>query len=130
MPAPKDLIYFPRSTSSKTDQDSNATGSHVSTKVQYEQSPGLSSTSSGPPARSQGYRRREATDVAAALFNCTTESLQLSPKGLDFGVVKREVEQKLGLSPDFWGKDERDEWFLKSKHIIKMAVVNIPMLTV
>ena len=57
-------------------------------------------------------------------MSCTYQRLQQSPKAIDFGVVKQRVEQILDLPPDFWGKNEKDEWFLKSKNIIKMAVVS------
>ncbi|EXJ70670.1 uncharacterized protein A1O5_05660 [Cladophialophora psammophila CBS 110553] len=62
-----------------------------------------------------------ADDIEAALIKCTNERLRESPRALDFGVVKKRVEQALGLPSDLWASDE---WFLKSKSIIKRAVEN------
>lgn len=53
------------------------------------------------------------------------DGLKVSLQALDFGVVKHDVEQKLGLTPDFWGKTEHDERFSESKNIIKKAVVSV-----
>lgn len=64
--------------------------------------------------------RPKSATVEDALIRRTNERLQESPKALDFGVVKQRVEQELGLLPDFW---DDEQWFLKSKNIIKMAVV-------
>ncbi|KIW22014.1 uncharacterized protein PV07_12588 [Cladophialophora immunda] len=73
----------------------------------------LSSTSGARPSRSE---------IEAALIDSTTRRLNQSSRGLDFGHVKHDVELALRLTPDFWGKSEEDEWFLRSKDIIKRAV--------
>ena len=77
------------------------------------------------PSRSGARGRQTAREVAIALTNSTNERLQQSPGMLDFGAVKKAVEQNLGLTPDFWGKSEEDEWYMKSKNIIKQAVVSL-----
>ena len=69
-----------------------------------------------------------ADEVERALISSTNERLYESPKALDFGVVKQRAEAKLGVLSDFWGKSEHDEWFAKSKNIIKMAVVSLHAL--
>ena len=84
----------------------------------------LSSSSSSQTTMPRPRTGATAAAIEATLISCTNERLTLSPKALDFGVVKQSVEQILGLPPDFWGKSENDEWFLKSKNIIKMAVVS------
>lgn len=60
-------------------------------------------------------------EIDEALMSNTYERLQESPKALDFGVVKHRVEKELGLSPDIWAEEQ---WFSRSKNIIKMAVVS------
>jgi len=105
-------------------------GNHTSARVQYENSPAWSVASSGSSPHSGANARPRANDVADALYNSTKECLQQSTKGLDFGVVKQRAEQTLGVGSDFWGKNDRDDWFLTSKNIIKMAVVSVPVRTI
>ncbi|KAJ9606162.1 hypothetical protein H2200_009123 [Cladophialophora chaetospira] len=63
-----------------------------------------------------------AKEVEAALIASTNARLALKPEAIDFGSVKHDVELKLGLTSDYWGKNEQTEWFVKSKNIIKKAV--------
>ena len=63
-----------------------------------------------------------AKAVESALIASTNNRLNQRPEALDFGNVKQDVEFKLGLTSDYWGKNEQAEWFLKSKNIIKKAV--------
>lgn len=110
---------------SGVEQYDDPNGVAVSNVLQYVHSRTVSRTSSSSPPQSGHNARPTANDVAAALISSTYERLHVSPKALDFGVVKQMVEEKLGLTFAFWGKDDRDEWFSKSKNIIKMAVVSI-----
>ncbi|KAK5957286.1 hypothetical protein OHC33_001658 [Knufia fluminis] len=107
---------------SGVEQYDDPNGVAVSNVLQYVHSRTVSRTSSSSPPQSGHNARPTANDVAAALISSTYERLHVSPKALDFGVVKQMVEEKLGLTFAFWGKDDRDEWFSKSKNIIKMAV--------
>lgn len=59
--------------------------------------------------------------IEEALMRNTYDRLQESPKALGFGVVKHRVEKELGLSPDVWNEEQ---WFTRSKDIIKMTVVS------
>lgn len=83
-----------------------------------------SSTSSSPALQGRSGEWPTASEVAAALIASTNERLQQFPKNLDFGVVKQGAEQRLGVTSDFWLDRDGDEWFSRSKNIIKMAVVS------
>jgi hypothetical protein len=123
-----DLIELASPESPKTDQDSDGVGVDVSHGVAGYQSPTSSTAASGvltPPKKARGHPT--TFEVEAALKRCTNRRLEESPLALDFGFVKKMVEQELGLTNDFWGKGEQDEWFLKSKNFIKMAVVRFPI---
>lgn len=75
-----------------------------------------------PPPHRKGASPTFA-EIEAALIWATNERLKESPKALDFAIVKQRTEQKLGLPPNFWGKTEYDEWFNRSKNVIKWAIV-------
>lgn len=113
----------------RVDQDSDGNGVDVSAELRYDQSPALSNAFSGHPTLPRASGNSIAVDVEAALISSTNERLKESPRALDFAVVKQRVERSLGLTSDFWGRDEQDEWFLKSKTIIKMAVVGFRVIT-
>jgi len=105
-------------------EDGNGSGVAVPASPQHEPSPALSSASSTQQVWLRTDEQPITDDIAAALINSTNEVLLHSPKALDFAVVKQKAAEKLGVSSSFWGKDEQDEWFLKSKNVIKMAVVS------
>ena len=126
MPVSEDLAILSKNKQPKANYNSVGDGMDVSDELRYDPSISLP-TSSSPTSSSILPRARvglTAADIEAALMSCTYQRLQQSPKAIDFGVVKQRVEQILDLPPDFWGKNEKDEWFLKSKNIIKMAVVS------
>jgi len=110
-------------------QDSDGNGVDVSAELYYDQSSALYTASSGQPMLPRASGSPTAVEVEDALIVSTNERLKESPGSLDFGVVKQRVERLLGLTSDFWGRGEQDEWFLKSKNIIKMAVVSFRIIT-
>lgn len=63
-------------------------------------------------------------EIVGALVSATRQILDRTPRALDFGAVKAQAEQLYGLRPDFWGTSEKDKWFLRSKNVIKWAVVS------
>jgi hypothetical protein len=85
---------------------------------------GIATQSSGGTTRAK-HHALTPKEIESALIGRTNARLELDSRGLDFGVVKREVERELGLPSDFWGKNEQDPWFWKSKKILKKAVVSI-----
>lgn len=121
-PVSEELIDLSSPKPSETDQDSDGNGVDVSADLHDDQSLASSTAASGQLTPPRSGESPTAMDVEAALISSTNQRLRESPMALDFGVVKQRVEQELGLTPDFWGKDEHDEWFLKSKKIIKMAI--------
>lgn len=66
----------------------------------------------------------EDHEIVSALVLATRENLQRSPRALDFGAVKTQVEQTYGLGSNFWGSSDKDKWFLRSKNVIKWTVVS------
>lgn len=113
-----------KSRTPEVDEDSNGSGVDVTAKSRCEQALSYFPTSQALATRPRANNGPAAGDIAAALVDSTNERLQQSPRALDFGAVKHMVERKLGLTPDFWGKSAQDEWFNKSKDIIKKAVVS------
>lgn len=112
----------------QVDQDSDGNGVDVSAGVHYDRWPALLHAYSGSPTLPRASGSPTAADIEAALISSTNERLKESPKALDFAVVKQRVERSLGLTSDFWGRDEQDEWFLKSKNLIKIAVVGFRVI--
>lgn len=109
-------------------QDSDRNGVNVSAEIYDDEWPTLSHASSGHATLRRDCRTPADIDVENALIISTNERLKESPRALDFAVVKQKAERSLGLTSDFWGR-EQDEWFLKSKTIIKMAVVGFPCVS-
>ena len=106
----------------EVDEDSDGEGVEISAKLQD-----ILLSGSPQPSSSQIPTTRRTSSpnpdvVVATLISCTNERLEESPKALDFGVVKQRVEQRLGLPPGFWGRDESNQWYSRSKNVIKMAV--------
>jgi hypothetical protein len=128
-PASEGLVLPSKPKPCEVDQDSDGNGVDVSAELRYDQSPALSTPPSGQPTLPRASGSPTAVDVEAALISSTNERLKESPRALDFAVVKQRVERSLGLTSDFWGRGEQDEWFLKSKNIIKMAVVSFCVTT-
>ena len=128
-PLSEGLIVPSKPKPCEVDQDSDGNGVDVSAELRYDQPPALSNASSGQPTLPRANGSPTAVDVEAALISSTNERLKESPKALDFAVVKQRVERLLGLTSDFWGRDDQDEWFLKSKTVIKMTVVGFRVTT-
>jgi len=105
------------------DLDNDRSSTSTSVEWQHESSPVLSNAASGSLTPEKVGQASTESEVEAAIIRCVNECLRVSPKALDFAVVKQMVERQLGLTPDFWGKNECDEWYTKSKNINKMAVV-------
>ena len=127
-PVSQDLIDLLENKTTEIDQDSDGEGVNVSADANGSHSPASSAAASGQPTPPQASRRPTTAEVEAALINTTNECLRENPLALDFGVVKQRVEKSLGLTPGFWGTDGHDEWFLKSKNIIKMAIVSFRVI--
>jgi len=121
MPVSEDLAVLSKNKQPKVNYNSVGDGVDVSDELRHDPWISLPPSSSTLPRSRVGLT---AADIEAALISSTYQRLQQSPKAIDFGVVKQRVEQILDLPSDFWGKSEKDEWFLKSKNIIKMAVVS------
>jgi hypothetical protein len=98
------------------ERDSDEGWDYESPPIPDSPKPVLSSLSGSHPSPSE---------IEVALIKATIIRLNYSSRGLDFGNVKHDVELALGLSSDFWGKNEHDEWFLRSKNVIKKAVVSV-----
>jgi hypothetical protein len=128
-PASEGLVVPSKPKPCEVDQDSDGNGVDVSAELRYDQSSAFSTASSDQPTLPRASGSLTAVDVEAALISSTNERLKESPRALDFAVVKQRVERSLGLTSDFWGRGEQDEWFLKSKNIIKMAVVSFRVTT-
>ena len=119
-----ELIVPSESKPFEFDQDNDLNCVDLSAEQRRTKSSALSKAFLGKVAPPRSSTSPVAAEVTAALITYTNERLRESPKSLDFGVVKQRVEQKLGLTSNFWGQDEYDEWFFKSKNIIKMVVVS------
>lgn len=121
-PPSPDLIELTSPEPAKVDEDSD--GDEVVAELDHEHSPASSTGASGrlTPAETI-HKNPSASDIKTALVNCTERRLKETPLALDFGAVKKMVEQELGLTSNFWGGKE-DKWFTTSKNIIKMAVVS------
>lgn len=123
------LIEFPGAKPLDVDQDSDGEGVDVPTELRSDRASASSAASSVHPGLWFPSRKPTTHEVAAALIQSTNKLLKESPKAVDFGFVKTKTEQLLGLKPDFWGKSEHDEWFLKSKNIIKLTIVSHLVVT-
>jgi len=121
---PKELTIPSRPRILEIDHDGKENGVRLGQNLQQGLSPSASSTSSGPTLQGHTGQLPTASEAAAALIASTNEFLQLFPKNLDFGAVKQQAAQRLGVTSDFWLDRHGDEWFSRSKNIIKMAVVS------
>jgi hypothetical protein len=128
-PSP-DLIEFTSPKLGNLVNDSDGDDDEEVAELDHARSPASSTGASGrltPLERT--YSNPTADDVKHALVECTERRLKETPLALDFGAVKKMVEQELGLTPDFLGKKEGDEWYLIAKNTIKVAVVSTSIAT-
>jgi hypothetical protein len=128
-PSSANLIEFPGARPLGIDQDSDGEGVDVPTELRSDRASASSAASSVQQGSWVPSRKPTTYEVAATLIQSTNKLLKESPKAVDFGLVKTRTEQLLGLKPDFWGKSEHDEWFLKSKNIIKLTIVSYLVVT-
>lgn len=109
---------------SPADQDSDQSSTNTPAELQYDP---LVATTAAPLSSlipTIANRMPTESEVEAVLISSTNQKLLLSPAALDFGVVKAMAAQRLGLELNFWGRSDQDEWHVKSKKIIKAAVVS------
>lgn len=122
MAASKPVLPMYETRGAGVDDHSDGEGTYISAQLQSVHLSGSPRPSSSRIATTGRTVSPVPEEVVAALINCTRERLEKTPTGIDFGVVKRRVEQKLCLTPAFWGRDESSQWFSRSKNVIKMAV--------